>query len=89
MTTATDLNPKTRTQAVTYLNNSILHLQNIDKVPFDYNRRKSAQLLEALADLILAEARIAAWFVDLGFDGTCQIEDSSIGGIPCIMVERD
>jgi hypothetical protein len=92
----------------------------------DYNDRKSSQLLEALSDLIMAETRIASWYVDLGFDGQCQpdevdevemmrldepvsqerldyiadvvrqskiadgtIENSSIGGVPCIMGDED
>lgn len=55
----------------------------------DYHDHKSSQLLEALSDLILAETRISSWFVDLGFDGQCQIEDSSIGGVPCIMADED
>jgi hypothetical protein len=39
-----------------------------------YDDRKASQLLEATSDFILAEARIKAWFADLGFNGQCQTE---------------
>lgn len=34
-----------------------------------YHNLKSAQLLEALADLLIAEAMIDAWKADLGTNG--------------------
>jgi hypothetical protein len=57
----------------------------------DYNDLKASQLLDALGDLLVAEARIAAWFVDLGTNG-CQLEEgdnNSIGGVPCIAGGED
>lgn len=121
MTTATDLDYFTsRTGAAIFLKDAATHLKL--KGHCDYNDHKASQLLDAKADLLIAEARIESWEVDLGFngcqaedvdevammrldepvseerlayiddvvrqskiaDGTLQIEDSSIGGIPCI-----
>jgi hypothetical protein len=47
----------------------------------DYHDHKSAQLLCAIADLLIAEAQIESWRADIGFNG-CQ-EDSSTGGVAC------
>lgn len=94
MTTARDPNPTTGSGVSIFLAHAADHLKTGecgDKaiVLRDYHDRKASQLLEAKSDLILAEVRIASWFVDLGFDGQCQVEDSSIGGVPCIMVDED
>jgi hypothetical protein len=39
----------------------------------DYNSRKAAKLLENISDLLIAEAQIDSWVVDLGFTG-CQTD---------------
>lgn len=121
MITATDPEyPTSRTGTAMFLTDAANHLKI--KGQCDYNDHKAAQLLDAKADLLVAEAQIESWEVDLGFngcqaeevdevammrldepvseerlayiddvvrqskiaDGTLQIEDSSIGGVPCI-----
>jgi hypothetical protein len=74
--------PTTKTGAALFLQHAAWHLY---EGVMDYNARKANQGLNILADSLLAEASMAAWFVDLGFDGKCQGDDSSIGGVPCIM----
>lgn len=64
------------------------YIQEHPPIDRDYHDHKAGQLCEFTADLLLAQARIEAWRVDLGFNGKC-IEDSSIGGIPCISSDED
>lgn len=49
----------------------------------NYNDLKAGQLCEAIADLLMAEARIEAWMEDLGTTG-CSSDESSIGGLSCL-----
>lgn len=55
----------------------------------DYHDYKSKQLLEFLADSLVAEAGIEGWIEDLGTNGCCQGDNSSIGQVPCIMGIKD
>jgi len=75
-----------KTSVANFLNTAKAHLDTSEEgiKDRDYNDHKAAQLLGIIADLLIDEARFECWFLDLGFDGQCQIEDSSIGGIPCL-----
>ena len=92
------MDPKTKTEAAALLYRAAARLKEcgldlrIDAIRSgvfdrDYNDYKVSQLLEAKADLLVAETRIESWLVDLGWNGVCEVEDSSIGGVPCIMPE--
>lgn len=78
----TDEIPTSKCEAAITLYNAKGYLHTSDTK--NYHTRKAEQLLEALADSILCDARITAWYVDLGFVG-CQGDDNSIGGVSCIM----
>lgn len=89
--------PTTKTGAVMFLAKAkryleqesiILDWERAVDIKRDYNDRKAAQLLGVLSDLLLAEAQLDSWYVDLGFQG-CQGDDNSIGGIPCVASEED
>lgn len=90
--------PKSKTSAGAFLLRASEYINKEMSFPSDntcidmgkrtYHDRKASQLLEAMGDLLIAEARIESWFVDLGFVG-CQGDDNSIGGIPCIAGEED
>ena len=81
--------PTSKTSAALFLYDASNYLDDGLSTQNAYNDRKASRLLEAKADLLIAEARIESWFVDLGFDGQCQVENSSIGGVPCIMPTED
>jgi hypothetical protein len=49
----------------------------------DYHDHKSAQLLDAMADLLIAEAQIESWQADLGIIG-CQEDDTCVNGV-CVL----
>lgn len=81
------------------LEQTVWNKETGEEWPRNYNDHKAAQLFKALSDLLIAEAFIDSWRIDLGFNG-CQAEEvdlnaelakgySSIGGIPCIMPEED
>lgn len=86
MTTATEVEerwPTTKLQTSIFLANAADHIKST--LGRDYDDRKAGQLLAAKSDLLLAEVRIESWEVDLGIQGC--VEDSSIGGVPCISCE--
>lgn len=78
--------PTTKTEAAIFLRHVIDYLEGCHQwnKEVDYNDHKAAQGCEALADMLIAEACMTAWFEDLGFDGVCQGDNNSIGSIPCI-----
>lgn len=77
------------TQAVVLLDHSSQYI--ISRQGRDYNDLKSCQLLVAIKDLILANMTIESWMADLGTIGCCgdQGDNSSIGGISCIMSNEE
>ncbi len=88
MTTLMDpeANPKTKVEASVMLSAAGERLGydlEGSKYERDYYDHKARQWFEAMADYLIAEAYLDGWFADLGC-GTCQVEDSSIGGIPCL-----
>ncbi len=88
MTTPMDPNqlPTTKIEASLLLSSAAERLDydlEGSKCERDYYDHKAKQWFEAMADLLIAESYLEGWFADLGC-GTCQVEDSSIGGIPCL-----
>lgn len=64
--TTWEVNPTTKTMASSFLGRARLHLFETE---LDYHVMRAQKLLDALSDLLMAEACIESWMADLGTNG--------------------